>query len=349
MGDHEILRDRTARILELLVDQFLKTGEPVGSRTLSKSGIEASPATIRNEMADLEDAGFVTQPHTSAGRIPTDKGYRYWLDSLSLDSLDAIERDQATLKQLDDTYLSECRGLRDLIANSVRVLSEVCRLPGLAVMPSIGNMARPRIQLVGLDRGHVMVVLVTASGIAESHVLAVDNPLSQDDLNHLSRILNENYSRTSMQDLVRDRMVVLRGLETRAKTLAKDLLERLDAALQQAESELFYDGLARLFQSTQPDSEARVESLLDTFMSRDYMLPLLQVPEVGTRVRIGAETRLDFMEDYAVVTAGYGSEGGPRGSIGIVGPKRMDYRRVVGVVNHMRRRLEQILAVGKDR
>lgn len=336
-----MLRDRSRRILSLLVDMFLESGEPVGSRTLSKAGLEVSPATIRNEMADLEELGYLAQPHSSAGRIPTDKAYRFWLDQQELDSLGAVEIDQQALRLLDDRYLRECRGLEDLLSNTCRILSEISEVAGVASLPALRE-AETRIQLVGLDRGHVMAVLVAESGLASSHILTVQNPMSQEELNKISRVFNEDASRSSVRALIGGRLESLRNLEREARELARRILRRLEESLVQAETEVFYDGLSRLLKAPGAAGE-RPKELTRGILKGDFLAPLLRGAGDATVVRIGSETELVGLEDYALVASGYESPTGG-GKIGIFGPKRMDYRRVIGVVNEMKRRLEDILA-----
>lgn len=339
-----MLRERTQLILKVLVDEFLRTGEPVGSRTLSKAGIEASPATIRNEMADLEEAGFVAQPHASAGRVPTDRGFRFWLDGQDLDALGLVGEDQRRLGQLDEVYLRETRGLEDLVGNAVRILSEVSELAGVGSLPSLARGEKPvRIQLIGLDRGHVMAVLVSASGVASSHVLSVENGLRQEDLDKISRMFNENYSRASLRDLIQDRLMVIRGLESQARDLVHAILRRLEDTLAATENELVTDGLVKLFATVGTPEPGR-QRLEKPAMTGDALMPLLQNADGSTVVRIGSETAVEGLEDFALVASGYRLGSGRGGTIGILGPKRIDYRRVVGLVNYMKHRLEEILA-----
>lgn len=337
-----MLKDRSRRILRSLVEIFLETGEPVGSRTLSKSGVEASPATIRNEMADLEEAGYLSQPHASAGRIPTDKAFRFWVDSQPLEALDALDRDHATLKNLDQRYLRECKGLDLLMENAVKILSEVSHLASIGSLPSFQSSVS-RLQLVGLDSGHVMAVVISASGLAQSHILRVQHGLDQAELNKISNVINDSYSKTSLKELLGGRLKTIRHLEQEARELTWRILQQLESALVQAETEVFYDGLSRVLQESGgpgPGPQEFVQGFLQGELRNDL---LGAAPEGRTLVRIGSETALEGFEDYALVTAGYGS-GDRTGSIGILGPKRMDYRRVIGVVNHMKKRLEEILA-----
>ncbi len=337
-----MLKERSARILSVLMDLYLKEGEPVGSRTLSKAGLAVSPATIRNEMADLEDAGFLEQPHTSAGRVPTDKAYRYWLDRQQLECLSAVEEDEQALKSLDSRYLRASRGLENLLSNTTKILSEVCELAGVASLPNLTGTPT-RIELVGLDRNHVMAILVSESGLASSHTLTVSHSLRQEDLNKISRVFNEEGSRSSVRGLVGNRLETIRQLEREAREVAQRVLRRLEEALVQAETEVFYDGLSRLL-SKPHGREERPKKLVLSLASGDFLAPLLRRGSgEGTQVRIGSETELVGLEDYALVAAGYASSNGG-GTIGILGPKRMDYRRVVGVVNDMKRRLDEILA-----
>lgn len=336
-----MLKERSRRILSMLVETFVSTGEPVGSRTLSKAGLGVSPATIRNEMADLEEAGYLAQPHTSAGRIPTDKAYRFWLDQQDLSEFHSLEDDQRMLRALDEHYLTECRGLEDLLSNTCRILSQVCAVAGVASPRALTDV-ETRIQLVGLDRNHVMAVLVAESGLASSHILSVPHSMSQEELNKISRVFNEDASRSSVRELLSHRVERLRVLEEQGRDLARRILGKLEEALMQAESEVFYDGLSRVFQSPDPAGEQHLE-LTRSFASGEFLAPLLKGTGESTLVRVGSESGLAGMEDFALVAAGYDSSSGG-GTIGILGPKRMDYRRVIGVVNDMKRRLEEILA-----
>jgi heat-inducible transcriptional repressor len=335
-----MIKDRSGKILTMLVDRFLETGEPVGSRTLSKSDLGVSSATIRNEMADLEEMGYLAKPHTSAGRIPTDKAYRYWVNQQQIERLSAVENDRSRLKDLDEHYLRECRGLEDLLGNTVHILAEVCQLAGVASTPTLSE-AKSRIQLIGLDLHHIMAVLVADSGLASSHTLIVENNLSQEELNKISRMFNDGYSRSSVRELVQHRLHSLRSLEKEARNLAWKILQQLEEALVQSETEVFYDGLSRLLSESARFSGSSLE-LVGSFTGGEFLAPLLRCADQETLVRIGSETELPGLEDYALVAAGYRTRTG-EGTIGILGPKRMDYRRVVGVVNDMRRRLEEIL------
>ena len=336
-----MLGARRQNILRSLVEIFLETGEPVGSRTLSKAGVKASPATIRNEMADLEDEGYLVQPHASAGRIPTDKAFRFWVDSQPLEALDALERDNNQLKSLDEQFLSECRGLDILMENAVKILSEVSHLASVGSLPSFQS-ALARLQLVGLDSGHVMAVVISESGLAQSHILRVEHGLDQAELNKISNVINESYSKNSLKALLGGRISQIRHLEQEARDLTLKILGKLESALVQAETEVFYDGFSRVLKNQQGEGQGPKE-FVQGFLSGELLSDLLKPSEGETLVRIGSETALEGFDDYALVASAYGV-GNRTGTIGILGPKRMDYRRVIGVVNHMKRRLEEILS-----
>lgn len=340
-----MLTERQSLILTLVVETFVATAEPVGSRQLAKrTGLDVSPATIRNEMADLEELGFLEQPHTSAGRVPTDRGYRYYVDHLRLQG--PVDQDRSLLVDLEHQYLDKCHEVRGLLTNAVRVLSDVSQLTGLAVSPSAGDGDIRKVQLVGVDGSRILMVVVSASGHIGNHMLSVDAPVPQHVLNRLSDIINENFSQASMRRLLADELVVLRELETKYRATVGSLLGHLSERLARVATEerLYLEGIGHILEQPEFRNFEKARLVVDRFVTQSDLGGLLRGERSeGTQVTIGAENSVAGLEDFAVISSPFRGPSG-NGAIGVIGPRRMQYARVMALVGWVSRRLSEILA-----
>jgi len=346
----EILDERSREMLALLIKTHIATGEPVGSRTISKYTREGlSPATVRNIIADLEELGFLEQPHTSAGRVPSDKGYRFYVDHI-LEQTDLPDTDEATIQQgiFGDGWASTDH----LLTRASHLLSHYSDGVGIVILPNLSQDKVKHIDFVRLGEGRILVITVTRTGLVQDRVVRIDEDFSQDELNSTARYLNENYSGMSLlsirNELLR-RLSEERDLYDRLLQNAILLCERGLHETEEEAPEIFVEGAANIVTKRDFNDKEKISELLRIFEEKSRLVKILNeciapsIPQpVG--IRIGAENSLPSLRGCAVITSYYGFGDQVMGSLGVVGPVRMEYARMIGVVNYVARLLEQALA-----
>lgn len=344
MGQQE-LTDRQQTILELIVRHFITTAEPAGSRTIARAKVlELSPATIRNEMADLEDMGYLSQPHTSAGRVPTDKGYRLFIHSLDHNTM--LHQVASRLAELESRYLRRCTEIKDLLRQAVRILSEVTRLAGMAALPDLGDSTVHRLQLLNLDPDRVLVVLVTRAGVVRSEPIPVNGYVPQDVLNHISRIFNEGFSETSVRHLYRNLTETLDRIESEYSESLRAVFLALREGLEAPEDgqSFLMDGVAELLAQPEFREADRLRGATSALFRQNLLSEAL-VAGAGRNeaATIGLSDPEGLLSDFSLVARHYRSRGA-FGSIGILGPKRMNYPQVIVCVDHVAGTVSDILS-----
>jgi len=332
--EHVLEADRTQKILAAVIHEYIRSAEPVGSRTLARRhGFDLSPATIRNAMADLEDMGYLSQPHTSAGRVPTCKAFRYYVDSiLDVRGLTRGERDHIR-RNYHPSRLNMTQTLRE----TCRILSAASNYLGLVIAPKVSDMRFKHIQFVRLAPFQVLAIFVTTTGVIQNKPLEMDEDLDQDYLNKMTRYLGTILSGLTLLE-VRNR--ILEEMQ-REKTAYDKLMERAlklgERALTDTEDrELFMEGTARIFEAPEFSNMEKMKNLLEALEEKGFLLKLLdqsfQAP--GVQLVIGTEFHHQEMADCTLVTASYGSPDSPQGTLGVIGPVRMNYSRVIPLVNY---------------
>jgi heat-inducible transcriptional repressor len=347
-GRHAVeamLGERDRKILGALVEEFVETAEPIGSRSLTKRyRLDVSPATVRNVMADLEETGYLAQPHTSAGRVPTDKGYRYYVDHLmSAEPLPAGER-----RQLRRTITrAEITDLEDLLESTSQALSTVAKQVGVVVAPRFESSVFRHIDFVLLKEGHVLVVLVSQSGLVYHRPVEAPEIDSQAELDHMAGYLN-----TLLQDVplcdVRERILSEMATE---KALYDRLLGKAlrlgNRVLEQAQprGELFVGDTVALLDHPEFSDVSRMRGIFEAFQKKGLLLKILDraAEAVGIVAVIGHENPVRDLHECSVVSSTYGRGGQVLGTVGIIGPTRMRYPRIVGLVQYTARLLGERL------
>jgi heat-inducible transcriptional repressor len=333
---------RSRRILYAAVTEYIATGEPVGSRKLAKRyGLDVSPATIRNELSDLEEAGFLSQPHTSAGRVPTDKGFRAFVDALV-----RVREVQPADRSMLLTRLSTLTpGIDDLPREAGRLLS---RLTGSA---SVVHASRPSEQYVAqlkwlrLGPGKLLAVVVTRSGAVENRVVAVEREPDGAELERLHNYLESLLGQRTLGDL---RDAVAKAAETQRTELSQrawHVVEATMSADKQSAREVLIEGQQLLL--GQPDfaSVDKMRGVLGALAEHERLLELLErtMAAGGVQVLIGAEAQLPETQDLSVITASYGFAGRGSGTLGVIAPTRTDYQKVVPLVSFAANLLTELL------
>ncbi|MDA8348220.1 MAG: heat-inducible transcriptional repressor HrcA [Pseudomonadota bacterium] len=332
----EQLSERAQHLLRSLVESYIRDGQPVGSRALSReSGLQLSSATIRNVMADLEELGFVASPHTSAGRVPTDKGYRFFVDSL----LQVQPLEAAAVAEIERQLEAVRESGKDLVSSVSQLLSSLTRLAGVVTLPRATQATITQIEFVGLSENRVLVVLVYGEREVQNRIVQLERYFSPDELRRASNFLNEQLRGRSLEEV---RQEILRQLsETRAH-LNQVMLDAISMAqhvfasgAQTGELEYVIKGETNLMSVAELSSVERLRRLFEAFNEKRDFLHLLDhsLRAEGVQIFIGHESGYRILDDCSLVTAPYGSPASAFGVLGVIGPTRMAYERVIPIVD----------------
>ena len=331
----DVLSERAQRLLKTLIEAYIRDGQPVGSRTLSReSGLALSSATIRNVMADLEELGFVTSPHTSAGRVPTDKGYRVFVDTLlRVQPLDG-ERVTEIRRELD----SSAESSKALVATASQLLSRVTQLAGVVTLPRTAAASITQIEFLGLSENRLLVILVFNDREVQNHIVQLERRYSPDELKRASNFLNEQLRGRT---LAQARAEILRQLKETQEHLNQVMVDAIavaQRALQSEESpELEYviAGETNLMEVAELSSVEKLRRLFEAFNEKRDFLHLLDkgLHGEGVHIFIGHESGYQILDDCSVVTAPYSTDNEIVGVLGVIGPTRMAYERVIPIVD----------------
>lgn len=328
------LSERAQHLLRALVERYIRDGQPVGSRMLSReSGMEVSPATVRNVMADLEDMGFVSSPHTSAGRVPTVKGYRFFVDTL----LEVQQLTETEIGRLRHKLLGEDDNPAVLLASTSNLLSAITRMAGVVTLPRRQNLAWRQIEFLPLSDNRVLAILVLNQREVQNRILYLDRNYSADFLRQTANYLNAQFAGCSLIE-VRDRLInELR--ETRV-TLNEMMLAAINMAEQVFDAEADEDsyvmaGETNLMGFAELSEVERLRKLFEAFNEKRDILHLLDqcISADGVQIFIGEESGYSILDDLSVVTAPYGVDDRVVGVLGVIGPTRMAYDRVIPIVD----------------
>ncbi len=337
--------ERKFRILQAIIDDYILTAVPVGSRTISKKyGMSLSSATIRNEMSDLEELGYLDQPHVSAGRVPSAKAYRLYVDQLLETGRLSAEDEQLVRAH----FAGRTRQMEDVIDHAAQVLSSLTKYTAV-VLPPTGVEPRIRnIQLVSVADNAALVVIVTDAGVVRDSVIHVSEELDQDALYTISRSLTKELKDCTLPEAVA-RIPLLMG----RMTAQADLLEGLGHVMHERGEDIrphvAIGGTANMLSYPEYSDMEKARSFLNLMETRDRLADIIgQNGEMAFTVRIGPETGVPEMEDCSIVTMTYTAGNGQQGTIGVIGPTRMQYSRVLAAVNMMGRQLSQLFSAPED-
>ena len=335
------LDDRKLKILQAIIRNYLETGEPVGSRTISKyTDLNLSSATIRNEMSDLEELGYIIQPHTSAGRIPSDKGYRLYVDMLLEEKVQEVHEMKLLLLQKADK-------LENLLQQVAKLLAVNTNYTTMVSSPQYKKKVK-FVQLTEVDETQLLVVIVFDRNIVKNKILPIAEPLSREIILKLNIVLN-----TFLQglDLTEINLPVITQMKEQAgeyRTLVNEILDAImQAVMEEDEVEIFTSGANNILRYPELGDREKACDILYTIEEKKMLSEFIQdkmedEESRGIQVYIGDETPVESMKECSVVTATYEIEEGVYGKVGIIGPKRMDYQKVVGTLQSLMIQLDDI-------
>ena len=325
-----VLDPRAAHLLKTLVEHYIAEGQPVGSRQLSKhSGLDLSPATVRNVMADLEEAGFVASPHTSAGRVPTPKGYRFFVDTLlTVRPLEEVERAQIEGSLLPDDP-------HRVVAAASQLLSDLTHFAGVVVSPR-RRAALRHVEFFHLSEKRVLLIIVASDGEVQNRVLVTDRPYSPAQLVEAANAINQNYAGMDFATIAGRLRGELLDLHRDISQLMRAAIETGGEALRQPADGVVISGERNLLDVDDLSSDrARLRKLFDLFERKAQLLGLLDESEraEGVKIFIGGDSQLVPLDECSIVTAPYEVDGRVVGTVGVIGPTRMAYERVIPIVD----------------
>ncbi|WP_332672413.1 heat-inducible transcriptional repressor HrcA [Aromatoleum sp.] len=336
------LDPRSQILLKTLIERYIVEGQPVGSRALSRySGLELSPATVRNVMSDLEEMGFITSPHTSAGRIPTALGYRFFVDSL----LTVQPLEQARVRELKG-HLQADQPQR-LLNSASHLLSELTQFAGVVVSPRRDSIKIRQIEFIGLAENRILLIIVTTAGDVQNRILTTRRAYTSTELSEAASYLTEHFAGLGFDDIRVRIQAELKQLRTDMSELMAAAVEAGNAAEQDDSSRYVMSGETNLLDVEDLSSNmARLRELFKLFEQKTGLMQLLDLSNraQGVQIFIGDESGLAQLDGCSVITAGYEVNGRVVGSVGVIGPTRMAYDRVIPIVDITARLLSNALS-----
>jgi len=335
------LDDRKRIILQAIIRNYLETGEPVGSRTISKyTDLNLSSATIRNEMADLEEMGYIIQPHTSAGRIPSDKGYRFYVDTMM------ATREQE-VNEMKDMLLERQDKLENLLKQVVKTLAQNTQYATMISAPQVHRNKVKFIQLSRVDAGQILAVIVAEGNVIKNNILAVNQELDDETLLKLNILLNTHLNGLSMEEINLGMIAAMKQQAGIHSEIVSEVIDAVADAIKADEDlEIYTSGANNIFRYPELADQSKASELINAFEEKQQLVDLVKErmadDNTGVQVYIGDETPVQGMKDCSVVTATYELGEGMKGTIGIIGPKRMDYDKVIGTLRTVQNQLDDL-------
>lgn len=336
------LDERKKKILHAVIRNYLETGEPVGSRTISKyTDLNLSSATIRNEMSDLEELGYIVQPHTSAGRIPTDRAYRMYVDNMMQEKDKEIDELKGLLLQTEDK-------MDKVLKNVAKVLATNTNYATVVSAPQIRGNRLKFLQLSRVDENQILAVIVVEGNVIRNEMIHVDEALSDETMLKLNILLNSHLTGKALEEISLGMITALKEQAGIHGDIVGDVMDAIAQAIKGEEDlEIYTSGANNIFKYPELSDNQKASELINTFEEKKALAKLAteklsDEDNTGIQVYIGEEAPVQAMKDCSVVTATYELGEGMRGSIAIIGPKRMDYDKVVGSLRTMMNELERI-------
>jgi heat-inducible transcriptional repressor len=333
--------DRKSNVLRAIIEDYVATAEPVGSRTIArKYNLGVSPATIRNEMSDLEDLGYLEQPHTSAGRIPSDRGYRYYVDCL----MQYQEVSPVEAELIRRTFERKVREIDVLVRETARLLSDTTHLTAVISGPQIEKASFKELRLVPLGGDKAVLVYITDSGFIENQVLELPVEVTMLELARVSDVLNEQLRGQRVESLPKTAIQALQRELSRYGALLEQALHFLEQRMDPGErNRLYLGGTTHMLDQPEFRDVNKLRTLLNVLEHEDVVANVLDVGREteGVEIQIGEEIQVRELADCSIVSATYRLGDQVIGKMGVIGPKRMEYARVVGLMNQITRQLAE--------
>lgn len=345
----EGLDERKTKILKAIIKTYLETGEPVGSRTISKyTDLHLSSATIRNEMSDLEDLGYIVQPHTSAGRVPSDKGYRFYVDNLM------AEKDKE-IGDMQNFVIEHTEKMEQVLRNVAKLLANNTEYATMITGPQYHHNKIKFIQLSKVEPDQLLCVIVLDGNIVKNKMLEMDEGLTDEKILELNLLLNTSLNGLPIEQI---NLGMISALKEQAGEYSKTVGDVLDVALQiineDSDLQIYTSGATNIFKYPELRDSQKASEFISAFEEKQHLANMItdkfseKEPGTGIQVYIGDESPIKTVKDCSVVTAEYQLGDGITGIIGIIGPKRMDYEKVLDNLKNIKKQLDTIYHKKED-
>jgi len=338
----EHLSERSRQILEAIVEDYIVTAEPIGSRTITRRhGLSLSPATVRNVMADLEEMGFLVSPHTSAGRVPTDKAYRFYVDSLV--GVNRIAREER--EEIRKSCSLTGRDVGEVLKETSKMLSSVSHYMGVVMGPRFTANVFRQMEFVKLSGKKILAILVSQSGSVQNKIIETDEELNVADLTRMANYLNDILKGLTIAQVknrileeMQEEKIKYDALLARALELSRQTLEGTDA-------EVFIEGQANILEQPEFADVAKMKEIIRAFEEKGQLLALLErcLAAEGVQIFIGSESHLNRMSGMSLVTATYVTGKDTLGILGVIGPTRMGYAKIIPIVDYTAKQVSRLL------
>ncbi|MBW2062952.1 MAG: heat-inducible transcription repressor HrcA [Deltaproteobacteria bacterium] len=340
----QLLNERAKNILHAVIQSYIRTAEPVGSRTVAKEyDLDLSPATIRNVMADLDEMGYLNQPHTSAGRIPTDMGLRYYVDSI----LEINPISDHAMKAINKEFSGSDLSTEQLIKKASRTLSMVSQHISLVLAPRFSYQELKQIEFIQLRDNLVLAILVSRSGVVQNRIIELEEELTQEELDRFNRYLNDVLEGLTIRE-IKNR--IIRELQKEKIKFDAMLFRALKLSRQvftqeTVEDNLFIEGQGHILDHPEFSDIEAMKSIFEAFEEKKLLVRLLDraMYASGVQIFIGSENELTDMQGWTVVTSAYSRMSTPIGSLGVLGPTRLNYSQIIPIVEYTAQQLGRAL------
>ncbi|RPF55579.1 heat-inducible transcriptional repressor HrcA [Aquisalibacillus elongatus] len=326
-----MLTDRQLQVLKVIVDDFVETAQPVGSRNIAKKEeITFSPATIRNDMADLEELGYLSKTHSSSGRVPSEKGYRYYVDNI----MSPLKLSSREVNQIQHSFSERMMELERVMQNSAHILSELTKYTTLVLGPQVYETKLKQLQIVPINQQSAIAILITDTGHVEHRSFAIPADLEQSDLEKTVNILNERLSGVPiiyLDHLIKSEVKYLLQKYTNDFEKSYQLLNQ--ALFTEQPTNLYVSGKTNILSQPEFADVDKIRSLFNIMESEEKMAPILKSEDEGMHIYIGHENKIEAMNDCTLITATYSLGENQVGTIALLGPTRMDYAKAVSILD----------------
>ena len=351
-GEFMELSERKKAILQAIIEDYIQTAEPVGSRNIAKNhDLGLSAATIRNEMADLEDMGYLDKPHTSAGRIPSEMGYRFYVDSLMRRYSLTMEEISSLQSSMDRKY----NQLENVVSEISDIISKATNYPAIVELPVAQKSRLRSVKMMLIEQGSVLIVVVTDAGVVRNRHMKVSAGIDYEVVDSISEFLSGQLTGLCADDFTPARLMLIYEAMASYGDFLKTVIEFVLECLGNAQSRVYIGGASNILNNPEFENIERAKEFLSFIDSRENVSQMLQLMESGEgdniSVKIGSENSAPQMRDTSLVVANYSVGGKLHGKIGIIGPKRMNYARVISSLELINSNLTEILGrmlYGKD-
>ncbi len=341
-GDRMSLDDRKINILKAIIGSYIESGEAIGSRTISKRyELGVSPATIRNEMSDLEEMGFLIQPHTSSGRIPTDKAYRYYVDELWKSYLRPSESEHITIADIRKAIEDEVQEMDMILKNSVRMLSQFTKYTSFIIAPQMKKSVVSRIQLVPVEHNKVLMIIILNNNLVRQGMINLKNPIPFDQMDRISNILTDRLKGYKLEDFNDDlKNLIINDIYSIKENISESIRDLMPYLMNHITSfddvRMYSDGVENILDFPEYSDPAKAKEFMSFIANKESVAKLVQ--DVGKHdidISIGQENPYRELQDCSLITATCKFNGKTIGKIGVIGPTRMDYESVINTIKTM--------------